>query len=324
MRTKSGERGSAVGDRASAVGGHGGPPKDQDDQVRRWQHELCKMPRPEANCVQWVWRWGGETCIALHPHSSLWPLLREGTFRGQRLTRAPARRAPFFLFTPEVSMADLVDHYASARDELMALIRNGDRRGTGRLLDDVPRRLDAPGADRSSRPSLAADPVELGSNAPDKMMGLIAKWNLQYRRPWPLHEMLPHGEIWSTIRVRDLPYSALEVLFGPNFSVGWEELRQTSVWGRHDVADMALPSSMIIPLWSRSTVGGKWVADEFAMVRRVLAISFPQLCLALKDQYSAKAIEQAWETFPIVSDRKSSGGPPSAKSRRTRFGRRRR
>ena len=81
---------------------------------------------------------------------------------------------------------------------------------------------------------------------------------------------------------------------------------------------------MIIPLWSRSTVGGKWVADVFATVRRVLAISFPQLCLALKDQYSAKAIEQAWETFPIVSDRKSNGGPPSAKSRRTRNGRRRR
>jgi len=81
---------------------------------------------------------------------------------------------------------------------------------------------------------------------------------------------------------------------------------------------------MIIPLWSRSTVGGKWVADEFATVRRVLAISFPQLCLALKDQYSAKAIEKAWETFPIVSDRKSSGGPPSARSRWTRNGRRRR
>ena len=205
----------------------------------------------------------------------------------------------------------------------MALIRNDDRRRTGRLLDDVPRRPDAPGADRSSRPSLAADPVELGSNAPDKMMGLISKWNMQYRRPWPLHEMLPHGEIWSTIRVRDLPYGALEVLHGPNFSVGWEELRETPAWHSRNAANMALPSSMIIPLWSRSTVGGKWVADVFATVRRVLAISFPQLCLALKDQYSAKAIVQAWETFPIVSDRKSSGGPPSQRSRRTRNDRRR-
>ena len=204
----------------------------------------------------------------------------------------------------------------------MALIRNDDRKRTGRLLDDVPRRPDAPSADRSSRPSLAADPVELGSNAPDKMMGLIAKWNLQYRRPWPYHEMLPHGEIWSTIRVRDLPYGALEVLHGPNFSVEWQELRETSVWDRRDVVDMGRPSSMILPLWSRSAVCGPWVADELAMVRRVPAIIFPQLCLELMGQFSARDIEAAWESFPIVSDRLPSGGPPS-RPRYSRTGQRR-
>ena len=127
------------------------------------------------------------------------------------------------------------------------------------------------------------------------------------------------------MRVSDLPHEASGILHGRNFSVGWEELRQTSVWGHPYVAHMELPSSMILALWSQSAVGGTWVTDEWAMVRRVPAISFPQLCLELMGQFTARAIEAAWESFPIVSDRKSSGGPPSREkpSRWSRTGHRR-
>jgi len=153
------------------------------------------------------------------------------------------------------------------------------------------------------------------------MKGLISKYNLQYRRPWPKHEMLPKVERWYTMRLRDLPHGALEVLHGQNFSVEWQELRETSVWGHPDVVDMELPSSMILSLWSRSAVGGTWVTDEWAMVRRVPAISFPQLCLALMGQFSARAIEAAWQSFPIISDRKASGGPSSKGGGSSRFSR---
>ena len=137
--------------------------------------------------------------------------------------------------------------------------------------------------------------------------------------------MLLHVENLSTIRVIYLPHGALEVLNGPNVYVGWQELRETSVWGRRDVVNMELPSSMILSLWSWSAVGGTWVSDEWAMVRRVPAISFPQLCLELMGQFTARAIEAAWESFPIVSDRKNSGGPPSRgkPSRWSRTGHRR-
>ena len=133
------------------------------------------------------------------------------------------------------------------------------------------------------------------------MMRLIAKHALQFRRPWPYHEMLPHMENWATMHVRDLPHEALKVLRGPNFRVDWRELRETSVCDRRDVVDMGRPSSMILPLWSRSAVCGTWVADELAMVRRVVAISFPQLCMELMGPYSARTIEADWERFPVVS-----------------------
>ena len=170
---------------------------------------------------------------------------------------------------------------------------------------------------------MATDPVKLRSNALDKMKGLISKHNMQFRRPWPFFEMLPHMDDWFPMRVSDLSHEALEFLHGPHFLVDWEELRETSVWSRRDVVNMGLPSSMILPLWSWSAVDDTCVTDEWAMVRRVLAISFPQLCLELMGQYSARAIEAAWLTFPIVSDRQNSGGPASRGTRWTRNGRRR-
>ena len=115
---------------------------------------------------------------------------------------------------------------------------------------------------------------------------------------------MPNVEQWWQMRVSALPNGALEILHGPNFRVGWRELRETSVCDRRDVVDMGRPSSMILPLWSRSAVCGTWVADELAMVRRVVAISFPQLCMELMGQYTARTIEAAWERFPIVSRRR--------------------
>ena len=127
IASKRGERGSAVGDRASAVGGRGGPPEDgygsedlQDDGVSRWRRMLCETPRPKANYVHTVWL---STCIALHPHSPLWPLLEIGTFRGQRSTRPSVLSDPFFLFNPAMSVVDLKAHYVDARFTLQSLIR---------------------------------------------------------------------------------------------------------------------------------------------------------------------------------------------------------
>ena len=155
--------------------------------------------------------------MALHPHSSLWQLLANGTFRGQRSTRSIARSDLLLLFTIAAKVVDIEDHYARARVGLQTLINAQGR--SGRLFEDIPRRRGAPVADRSwSRPS-ATEPVELRGNAPDNMMGLIAKYNLQFRRPWLYDEMLPHMESWSTMRVSDLPHGALEVIHGPNFFV---------------------------------------------------------------------------------------------------------
>jgi len=153
------------------------------------------------------------------------------------------------------------------------------------------------------------------------MKGLIAKYNMQYRRPWSDHESLPNVEQWCKMRLSALPNGALEVLHGPTFSVDWEELRATSVWDREDLVYMNLPSSMILHLWSWSAARGGWVTDEMAMVRRVPAISCPQLCLELMGQFSARAIEAVWESFPIISDRKPSGGPSSKGGGSTRFSR---
>ena len=183
----------------------------------------------------------------------------------------------------------------------------------GGLLDEVP-----------SRPGVATDDRDgRRPSATDEMKGPISKYNIQYRRPWPKHEMLTTVERWCTMRLRDLPHGALEVLHEQNISVEWPDLREASVLGHPDVVDMGLPSSMILSLWSWSADGGTWVTDEWAMVRRVPAISLPQLCLELMGQFTARAIEAAWESFPIVSDRKASGGPPARGARWSRKGQRR-
>ena len=67
-------------------------------------------------------------------------------------------------------------------------------------------------------------------------MGLISKYNMQYRRAWPKHEMLPTVERWYTMRLSDLPHGALEVLHGQNFSVAWQELRELLV-GREELRE---------------------------------------------------------------------------------------
>ena len=128
---QSGERGSAVGDRASAVGGHGEPPEygdgsddlQDDGEARRWHRTLCKTPRAYAKYILSVWRWTWETCVALHPHSPLWQLLANGTFRGQRSTRSVVGSAPIFLLTLAVKVDDLEDHYARAGAALQTLIK---------------------------------------------------------------------------------------------------------------------------------------------------------------------------------------------------------
>ena len=277
-------------------------------------HAVCRRRRlaategPQgdtANAGYYVssaWR-GTQDPIAFHPTSLLWQIIEH-----------LPRRCPgiFFEFTHGVKLADIVAPYTRARVGLQARIKES-LRPSGGLLDDVP-----------NSPELGMGELIRG-NATQEMKRLISKYNMQYRRPEPKHEMLPNVDRWYTMRLSDLPHGALGILHGQNFSVGWQELWETSVWGRRDVVDMGLPSSMILSLWSWSAVGGTWVTDEWAMVRRVPAISFPQLCLELMGQFTARAIEAAWESFPIVSDRKSSGGPPrrGKPSRWSRTGHRR-
>ena len=112
----------------------------------------------------------------------------------------------------------------------MALIRNDDRKLTGRLLQDIPHRPD------SRRPLATDRDVKLRSSTIDKMMGPIAKYNLEYRRPYPYHEIVPL-EHWSSMRAKDLPHGALQVLHDRKFRVEWEQLRQTPVWDCDAVAD---------------------------------------------------------------------------------------
>ena len=197
--------------------GDGSDDLQDDDEVNRWHRTLCKTPRAYAKYIHAVWRWTWETCVALHPHSPIWQLIANGTFRGQHSTLSLVGSDPLFLLTIEVKVDDLEDHYARAGVALQILIKAQGR--SGRLLEDVPRRRGAPVADRRwSRPS-ATDPAELRGNATDKMMRLIAKYAFQFRRPWPYHEMMPHIKNSATMHVRYLPHGALEVLRGQIFSV---------------------------------------------------------------------------------------------------------
>ena len=213
-------------------------------------------------------------------------------------------------------VVDLKDHLTIGRHRLQELIRNDDWGLTGRLLEDTPHRPDP-------CPPWATDrDGKLHSNKIDRMLGLISKYNWEYRRPYLYPEIVPL-EHWSSMRAKDLPHGALQVLHDRKFRVEWEQLRQTPVWDCDAVADMDPPSSMMLPLWSKSAVGGEWVTDEWAMVRRVLAISFPRLCVELMGQYTAREIAEAWERSPIVCNRKPSGGPPGPGTRWTRWDRRR-
>ena len=73
---------------------------------------------------------------------------------------------------------------------------------------------------------------------------------------------------------------------------------------------------MMLPLWSRPALGMEWVTDEWAIVRRVLAMNFPQFCLELMNDYTAREIVDCWETLPIVCRAKEPRGPSSTKSAR--------
>ena len=121
------ERGSAVGNRASAFAGHGGPPEGgagsaereasetatDDLQVRRWRCRLRETQCDVGSHVQSVHR--PSPCIAFHPHSPLWPHLEQGNLY------LPCD--PLFLFNPAMSLDEQEAHYASGRHGLQSLSR---------------------------------------------------------------------------------------------------------------------------------------------------------------------------------------------------------
>ena len=140
----------------------------------------------------------------------------------------------------------------------------------GRLLDDVPERPDAKYQWRPLAPNAHAD-----------MRGLLSKFHLQYRRPY-IAKHDAELEVWHPVR------AALGAqLSAQHFHVQERDLESTVVFREIDRYN-GFPNSMVV-----NTFSGK-------MVRTVVGISFPALCLLLQEVHNAVDIERAWTEMPMV------------------------
>ena len=151
------------------------------------------------------------------------------------------------------------------------------------------------------------------------MLGLIAKYNWQFRRPYVfLSERLKRLDVWRKVAHVDADTVAWMCGAPAMFRVGMDELRETWIWHLDDVDWKALeaaPSSMVVPSnkgswvpWS--AIGGTWHLQWHCRyyLRRVLAITFPALCLLLAEEHTAEQIEAYWLQMPLVTVGKPNRG----------------
>ena len=146
------------------------------------------------------------------------------------------------------------------------------------------------------------------------MLGLLAKYNLEYRRPYPLAQNAPF-ETWSDVCWAELQKEeVIDRLNLPefNFSATAGALSASTIWSRGD-ADWRWHTSMMVSLHAVSDDEDYWIA-----IRQVLAISFPGFCWLLRISHTASDIEAAWLRLPTVRCGKAARGTNAGKSKRAR------
>ena len=167
-----------------------------------------------------------------------------------------------------------------------------------RLLDSVPSR-----PRRFTGRPLATPSFRLSQNSLGALLGLVAKYNWQFRRPYPQRcnvVQLDQLDAWRKVATKSLDASQVQIFSGQQYRIDSREFRETFIWQQEDVdwtAAVGAPSSMLVP----ATVG-------FHYVREVSAMSFPSLCWLLRNHHTAEEIETAWLQMPLVKPGKSNRG----------------
>ena len=171
-----------------------------------------------------------------------------------------------------------------------------------RLLHDVP-----------ARPS-ASNSLPLTTNAQFTFLGMLSKYNFEYRRPFPMQRNAPTLDVWHRTVVgarQPLAQAAVNDMMAPCFLV-------PEIEGTFEGQDDTLYVDWIAPMSSmmarlQSAVGDD---NQYALFRDVLGINFPCFCYFLKDDFTARQIEEAWLQCPVIRRAKTSrgstgGGRPS-------------
>ena len=149
-------------------------------------------------------------------------------------------------------------------------------------------------ADVPGRPWSASPRRPLASTASDDLLGLLAKYNLQYRRPAPHNFTMLDG--WTLNRMTNIDDEVLQLFTGPQYNIATPELRHTHVWQQSDVdwnSWSAHPSSVLVPVFSPHSPTSA-VGEEQYYCRSVTTTTFPAFCYLLGEQFTAAEIEAAW------------------------------
>ena len=226
--------------------------------------------------------------------SELWKLLEQEANRPGSVIGFSAE--PAFCKLSAYDQTDEWDRHNKFWMTSLKAVLDDKRYTFDRLLDSVPGR---PLASTSS--GVRCD-----------MRGLLAKYNLEYRRPYPQHCNATALDSWRRMSKGDLDDERVRRFSTHPFHVSIVDFRGTALLhhGRERSVDWAAwrlsPSSMVVPLpagGELSAVGGN---DCFA--RKVVTINFPALCWLLRDDHSADEIELAWLCMPLVKRGKANRG----------------
>ena len=165
-----------------------------------------------------------------------------------------------------------------------------------RLLESVPRRPLATDGPSATAPRLVDNPR-------GQMLGLLAKYNWQFRRPYPQRGnvlRLDQLDGWRPVATDRLDANQVQIFSGHQYHIDLREFRETFIWAQENVdwtAAVGAPSSMLVP----TTVG-------YHYVRTVTGICFPSLCWVLRRYHTAEEIETAWLHMPLLRPGKSNRG----------------
>ena len=162
-----------------------------------------------------------------------------------------------------------------------------------------------------------AGSLSLTGNVWDDMVGLLNKWNAQFRRPFPQDCIAEPLETWRKVATDDLDGRQMQMFSDQEYRIARDDFWGTSIWDLKDVNWSAIKngcSSMLVPTKATSSAVGD---VSFYYVReKVLGICFPALCWLLREDYTAEEIEAAWEHMPVLKIGKANRSGPGPGQKR--------